>query len=91
MPELFFHTLWQTVLNLGSAWPAEICAAKTQTSSTIQISPPKGTKDYFKDFEKILQLKVGLSLRAKSFTSLKEDLLKNVNGTPLFMFGKFIT
>ena len=27
--ELFFHTLWQTVLNLGPAWLADVCAAKT--------------------------------------------------------------
>ena len=26
---LFFHTLWWTVLNLGPAWPADVCAAKT--------------------------------------------------------------
>ena len=26
--ELFFHTRWRTVLNLGPAWPANICAAK---------------------------------------------------------------
>ena len=27
--ELFCHTLWWTVLNLGAAWPEDICAAKT--------------------------------------------------------------
>ena len=26
--ELFFHILWQTVLNLGSAWPADVNAVK---------------------------------------------------------------
>ena len=26
--ELFFHTRWRTVLNLGPAWLADICAAK---------------------------------------------------------------
>ena len=26
--KVFFHTCWRTVLNLGPAWPADICAAK---------------------------------------------------------------
>ena len=25
--ELCFHTLWQTVLNLGPAWPTDVCAS----------------------------------------------------------------
>ena len=25
--ELFFHTLWRTILNLGPAWPADVCTA----------------------------------------------------------------
>ena len=28
------------------------------------------------------------NLRAQSSTSVKEDLLQNLNGTPLFMYGK---
>ena len=27
--ELFFHTFWRTVLNLGPAWLEDVCAAKT--------------------------------------------------------------
>ena len=27
--ELFFHILWQTDMNLGPAWPADIFAVKT--------------------------------------------------------------
>ena len=27
--ELFFHTSWRTILNLGPAWLADVCAAKT--------------------------------------------------------------
>ena len=41
----------QIVLNLGPAWPADVCAAKTLT--IIRISPAKGTKEKFKDFKKI--------------------------------------
>ena len=25
----FFHTLWQTVVNLGPTWPSDVCVAKT--------------------------------------------------------------
>ena len=38
---LFFHTLWRTVLNLGPAWPADVCAPKTQKNIN---KPAKGHK-----------------------------------------------
>ena len=43
--ELFFHILRQTDLNLGPAWPADVCAEKNITSPIIQISPPDITKE----------------------------------------------
>ena len=42
--QIFFHTLWHTVLNLGLYWLADVFAVKTKTS--IQISLPKETKEW---------------------------------------------
>ena len=44
--KLFFHTLWQTVLNLGPAWLADVCAAKN--INEYSNKPAKG-------YERIIQ------------------------------------
>ena len=50
--ELFIHTLWWTVLNLGPAWPLDFCADKTWTN--IFIKPAKGYERMIQRFREDL-------------------------------------